>query len=289
MNILITGNDGLIGSKLCDFYLSKIHDARGFNKAQYNDFIYSGFSFTTYLERILNFCPDTIINCAAELRNPEKMFGVNTGFVINDILAYIKIYPKTKLIQIGSSSEYGKHDIPTSEKSETRVYDEYSATKAATTLLLKGTALKHNYDIKVIRPYSVFGENEKNNRYFKVLFNSFEQDEFLNIYKGVHDWIYIDDFVQGFDKVLNYHERGFDIINIGSGIQTSNFDVYKIFENYYKRPAKNVEIINEFYHGNSTEHWSCNTQYSRIKYGINIASDTLENGIQKMITKLKHQ
>lgn len=288
MNILITGSKGLIGSALKEFYTIRGHNIQDFNRWHYKDYRQKGWSFAEYVNDFLEFMPDLIINCAAEIYNNEQMYDINTRFVVEDIVSYLYKYPRTKLIHIGSSSEYGKCDYMTSESDPLKPFDEYSGTKAATSMLLQGIAVVNKFDIKIIRPYSIFGPGEKPNKFMRFLFNAFENNKKIDIFRGSHDWVYVDDFVQAFDKVLESHTKKFDVINIGSGMSCSNNEVYEIFCKIYNKYDLGL-YIDRFYNKNDCNYWCCDAYYSESAYGIRVPDNTLVQGIEKMIEILKQK
>ena len=90
--LLITGSDGFIGKNLVEFYSDK----------------YSIITLTRNdnIKDKLGLNPDIIINAAASIYDFDSMFETNV-ILVNTILEYIR-RTKNKLIQIGSSAEYGK-------------------------------------------------------------------------------------------------------------------------------------------------------------------------------------
>jgi nucleoside-diphosphate-sugar epimerase len=211
LKILITGSNGFIGKNLVEFYSNK------------NDII--TYTRKDDLSNVLKQNPDVIINCAADIYGDSTMFESNVNLV-NNILNHIK-NTRCKFIQIGSSAEYGRKKIPSKENDFLDPTTFYEATKAAATLLCVGTARAYNLPIVVARPYSVYGKYEKEYRLFSALYNAYKFDKPMTLNQGYHDFIYIKDFIQGIntliesdcDKIIG------DIVNFGTGIQTSNFEL----------------------------------------------------------------
>jgi UDP-glucuronate 4-epimerase len=279
MKILVTGSEGLIGREIQRQFQE--HEIIGFNRVDYWNDALNLYGYLNWVS------PDMIINCAAELKEERDMFDINTGFVINNLFEYSK-RNKTRLIQLGSSSEYGWHDHATNEQSALHVHDCYSSTKAATTLLLQGYSKRYDVDVKVIRPYSVYGADEKPYRFFRKLYNAFSKDEEMIVYEGVHDWIYVSDFVKGLKLIAEYPEKGFDIIGMGTEVQTSNFRCYDIFRKEFGVSAKNIKFQKLYFMtGNDGNCWQSDCSHARDKYGFNCEL-TLEEGIKKMIEQLKN-
>jgi nucleoside-diphosphate-sugar epimerase len=179
--MLITGSNGFIGKNLIDYY-SSMYEIITHTR---NDDI----------KIKLKQNPDVIINCAANIYNEETMFDSNV-ILVYELLQYVK-EKKIKMIQIGSSAEYGKKDKPSKETDNLEPRNLYEATKASATMLCMGFAKEYDLPIAVVRPYSVYGIHEKSYRLFPKLFDAFTQNKEMTLYQGYHDFIYIKDFLRG--------------------------------------------------------------------------------------------
>lgn len=285
--ILITGRNGLIGNHLYEFYKST-HLIYAFNRKHCNLLKELNISFTKLLQDH-ELIPDVIIHCAAEIYDDSKMFDVNVNLT-NQILEMVREYPHIQLINLSSSSIYGKVEHLTSEKDIIISQDMYAATKGAASLLCVGYAKKYNLNITDIRPYTIYGIGEKSHKLIPKLFRAFTNDEDMTLYDGNHDWTYIDDFINAIDVILNKEDKPKgDIVNIGSGIQVSNFEIYYIFCDYFGRQAKNIKLIECFHmHERDTEIWCCDNRYSKEYYGIEYKINVKE-GIFKTIKQLENE
>ena len=265
MKIFITGSTGFIGQNLVEFY--KDHEI--FEHKRYMDV--GG--------KLDYFQPDVIINCAAEIYKAEDMFKPNVLWTM-ECLDYVKAKPSTKMVQIGSSAEYGPMNRASSEQDKINPVDMYQATKGAATLLCQGYARQYDLDITVARPYSVYGPGEKPHRLFPRLYRAFMKNEPMTLYQGFHDFIYIDDFVRGIDLMVREGKPG-DIVNFGSGEQYSNFVVAELFTRIAGNSAPitiNPHMAKNF----ESNVWICNTKYAKETYGFQTQYD-LEAGIKKFL------
>ena len=218
MKIFITGATGFVGKNLVEYYTKRGHEIYAFRREE------------NLYEVLHQFNPDAIINSAAEIYDCEQMFEPNI-LMVQTILEYVRACEQyCQLIQIGSSSEYGPTDHATSEDTLLKPVDFYQATKGAATLLCQGWARFFNLPIWIVRPYSVYGPGEREHRLFPRLYRAFNYDDPMTLYQGHHDFIYINDFIRGIDLVLQEWdlEPG-EIVNFGSGIQTSNFDLLDLW------------------------------------------------------------
>lgn len=270
MKILITGSNGFIGKNLCDFYSDRFNII----KAVKNDDVIN-------LLHINN--PDVIIHCAAEIYNNEAMFDSNIIYTKN-ILDYCKDNKINKLIILGSSSEYGfkKEKMKESDQLEPRTM--YEATKAACSVLSQGYASTYGIPTTIVRPFTIVGRYEKPHKFFPTLYRSWKLNKEIKLSNGVHDFVFIDDFLKALDCILNYKNENFDIINIGSGYQTDNYKIVKYFEDItgYKYNKTLVNRLREF----DSLNWLASTEKLKNKYGISIVNDIesyLKTGISNFI------
>ena len=270
MKIFITGTSGFLGRSLKEYYES-------------NHTIVEYVRGTDIVTQLIVEQPDLIIHCAGEIYNPENMFKTNVVMVEN-ILEWVRRNPRTRMIHVGSSSEYGALDRPSRETDRINPLNVYEATKGAGTLLCQGYARHYHLDVCVARIYSGYGAYEKERRLFPTLYRAFFNDEPMRLFDGVHDFIYIDDFVRGIDTLVT---KGFvqgDIINFGSGTPTTNLEVLQAWQQVTGRTDSPVD-----YQGGQMQHaqrdaafWCCDTTYAFNQYGFK-TQYTLAQGIRGFI------
>jgi nucleoside-diphosphate-sugar epimerase len=270
MKFFITGTTGFLGQSLQEHF-EVDHDIVEYIR---------GASATDMLN--IN-QPDVIIHCAGEIYNPDRMFSTNVTMV-EEILEWVKRNRNTRMIQIGSSSEYGPVDYPTSEMDGINPQNVYEATKGAATLLCQGYSRHFDLQVLVARIYSGYGAYERPHRLFPTLYRAFFQNQPMKLYAGVHDFIYIADFVRGIELALNKEWPRGEIINFGSGQQSTNLEVLQAWEQVTGRKAA-VEYHDHFYRPHDTKFWCCDTGYAETEYGFQ-TEYSLEQGIEDMIRKL---
>jgi nucleoside-diphosphate-sugar epimerase len=239
-------------------------------------------------EALDDFEPDVIINSAAEIYDPELMFTPNI-VLVQIILEYVrKCKQHCRLIQIGSSSEYGPTDHSTSEDTLLKPVDFYQATKGAATLMCQGWARFFNLPVWVVRPYSVYGPGERDHRLFPRLYRAFNYDEPMTLYQGHHDFIYINDFVRGIDLVLQSWDLApGEIVNFGSGFQTSNFDLLDLWIRVTGKTNVPVAKVAEMKKAFENNVWVCDIAKS-FKLGFD-CEYTLELGITDFLLKANYE
>jgi nucleoside-diphosphate-sugar epimerase len=155
----------------------------------------------------------------------------------------------------------------------------YEGTKSACTMLAQSYSFTYQIPIFIIRPFTIYGPGEKPNKFIQILLKKKNiNDKSVSISKGFHDYVYIDDFIDGMLEIVNKNNNHFDIVNIGSGIQLSNMEVVKIFEKVTNYKFENyLEYDSKSY---DSEFWVSNTtkleKYYNIKYSFS-------DGIKKIL------
>jgi nucleoside-diphosphate-sugar epimerase len=266
MKIFITGSTGFVGQNLVEFY----KDQEVFEHKRYMDLP----------AKLDYFKPDLIIHCAADIYNPEAMFDANVVWTYN-CLEHVKENPNTRMVQIGSSAEYGPMDRATKETDRINPVDMYQATKGAASLLSQGYARQYNLNVKVARVYSAYGHHERPHRLFSKLYDAFFNDQPMGLYDGYHDFIYIKDFVRGINTLAMTDRNHGDIVNFGSGVQYSNLEVLNMWTAITGKVAP-VTYFDKMNKAFESKVWCCDTSYAKNTYGFE-TEYSLEQGIRDLI------
>lgn len=190
------------------------------------------------LKNITEICPQIIFHLAAAGtavgRVPlsiDELIHTNTLGSIHLIDAAVAIGCEC-FINTGSSSEYGQKDRPMSESDIPEPNNFYGISKTATTHYASFIGKSKNFPIVTYRLFSVYWPLEDPTKLISVLITNYENQVSprLSNPDSVRDFIYIDDVVDCYleaDKVLPFPGS---IINIGSGIQVSIWEVVRIIK-----------------------------------------------------------
>ena len=218
--ILITGKNGFIATHL----YNKLNET-----FETNQIYATTKEESENITQILNEKkPEYIYHIGAEIYDDSKMFNSNI-LLTYKILEYCKNSNIKRLYIFGSSSEYGRKNKEMSEDDSLEPETMYEGTKSACTMLARSYAHTYKIPIFIIRPFTIYGPGEKKNKLIQILFDKKQKnDKTIYISKGVHDYVYIDDFINALLSIKN--DKIFDIINIGSGVQYTNEEVIKTFE-----------------------------------------------------------
>jgi len=271
MKIFITGATGFIGGNLQKFYQAQQHEILAYTRYQ------------DLLTELDWFKPNLIINCAAEIYNPDAMWTTNVELV-RQCLNYQRNH-SCQLIQFGSSSEYGEHNDATKETDPIAATDMYSTTKGIATMLCQTYGQQYNNDVVIIRPYSPYGPGERPHRLFPRLWRAFKSNEPMTLVDGVHDFCYIDDFVQAVNVIANNDQRTpGEIVNVSSSVQTTNHEVYEIFKQITGH-AGAVTLKDDWV---TPDVWVANIQKATHKFGWQ-PQYTIEQGIEKFLAEANYE
>jgi len=232
---VILGANGFVGKRLIEVLENQ--NVRLIPRDMYCNF----YALKEYLEALK---PDHIINCSAygNMAHQEDIDAIYQINVINPLylLQATKNVDYKSLILMGSSSEYGSKSEPMNELDLPETDTFYGASKVAQTYLARAYAKQFNKPIRIIRPFSIYGEDEADFRFIPTVIRSLKEGEEFNLVKEPsHDWIYIDDFIQG---LLLATRKKVDLLNVGTGEQFSNIEVVEMLEEISGKKANYKEV-----------------------------------------------
>lgn len=126
-------------------------------------------------------------------------------------------------INTGSSSEYGIKPGPMGECDIIEPVGDYGVSKAAATLFCRSSALEKGLPVFTLRLFSPYGPWDDPQRLIPYVIKSLLRGEppKLSTPKSVRDFIYIDDVLDVFLKIIKAPVSGGRIYNVGSGVQVS--------------------------------------------------------------------
>lgn len=147
-------------------------------------------------------------------------------------------------INFSSSSVYGTQDYALREDSPLLTNTFYGATKIGAEYLTRSYSQQGTMKTVNIRPFSVYGEYEAKHRLIPTIIDSIVNQKVLTLFeKPVHDWIYIEDFLDGvMVAVDNIDILNGKSLNIGTGIQYTNKQIYDLLVNIIGKEPLEVEV-----------------------------------------------
>jgi dTDP-glucose 4,6-dehydratase len=270
-NLLVTGGCGFIGSNfinniLCKYpninvinidalYYCASENNVKFKESNNYKFIKGNICSKDLISHILvSYNIDTVIHFAAQshvqnsfddsiLYTNDNIMG--THVLIEEIRKYGKV---KKFVHISTDEVYGESKINEKKKDENTILcptNPYAATKAAAELLVQSYYHSYKLPIIITRCNNVFGENQYPEKVIPLFIQQLKNNEKITIQgngEAIRSFLYIDDAVSAFEKILFKGEIG-EIYNIASNNETS---IYELATVLIKIMKPNVKDVNEY-------------------------------------------
>lgn len=226
---VVTGSSGFIGTNLCRVLIDKGYKVAPFPRELFTD---AG-AMTEWLKE----ANPTLIVHLASYGNHSTQKDYNQTMLANVVNTYTLLEASRNInydafINVSSSSVYGRKVTAMKETMLPEPDNFYGCTKAAGEYIARSYAMDLKKPVVTVRPFSVYGPGEADHRLIPTLLRSFLLNEQMMLADTpVHDWIYIEDFIEGLllvaDKASNL--RG-NIVNIGTGRQVDNSFVCEVLK-----------------------------------------------------------
>ena len=251
--ILITGADGFIGSHLTEQLVVRGFDVRAF--VYYNSQNSWGWLDDTEgkiksqievvagdirdyecVNSAMQGC-DYIFNLASLIgipysyKSPSSYIDTNIKGIMN-IMNAAKDKSITKIIHTSTSEVYGSAKIvPMTEKHQLSAQSPYAASKIGADQLAISYNKSFNLPISILRPFNTFGPRQSLRAIIPTIITQFLDDRLKKIKIGnvnvTRDFNYIDDTVEAFISTIKAKNIIGEVINIGTGRETSIKDLLK--------------------------------------------------------------
>jgi nucleoside-diphosphate-sugar epimerase len=269
--VLITGANGFVGCRLFEMFSALRYYIIPFTRKD-------------NIKEIHELSPNIVIHCAAETKNSELMLESNVSLTY-DVLEQCRLLDcLDSVIYIGSSSEYGRKSQPMKETDSLEPDSIYEATKACGSMLTRAYAKTYGIPANVVRPFTLYGPRESINRFIPLIYRNYINKTRMKINRAVHDFLYIDDFIEGILAVISRPEKILgDSINFGTGIQTTNEEIVALFEDIMGQKIEYDIIDNGVgIAGIDSMCWVANIQHAHEIYGW-VPKTSLQEGITKYV------
>ena len=272
MKILVTGATGFIGryvierllARPCDVVATALEKETSFPcqyiPADLND---AGVSWFEHFEH-----PDAVIHLAWEgLPNYNELFHIernlpaNYHFLKNLIVSGVK-----NINVIGTCFEYGLQEGCLSEDLPPKPFTTYGVAKNTLRIFLEELKKKHEFDLKWIRLFYLYGEGQSKQSILELLKAAVNRgDKTFNMSGGeqLRDYLPVETVADNIVKISLQNEiQG--IINNGSGQPIS---IRRLVEDYLKRTGKTIELNLGYYPYTTYEphaFWACRKKLGSI-------------------------
>ena len=245
--ILVTGADGFIGSHLTEQLVLKGFDVRAF--VYYNsqnswgwlddadekiksqvEVVAGDIRDYECVKSAIQGC-DYIFNLAALIgipysyKSPSSYIDTNIKGIMN-IMNATKDKSISKIIHTSTSEVYGTaKTIPMTEKHQLSAQSPYAASKIGADQLAISYNRSFNLPISILRPFNTFGPRQSLRAIIPTIITQFLDNKLKKIKIGnthvTRDFNYIDDTVDAFISTIKAKNIIGEVINIGTGRETS--------------------------------------------------------------------
>jgi dTDP-glucose 4,6-dehydratase len=266
MKVVVTGGAGFIGSAFinylkdnfeCDVIcIDKLTYAGSLNNIKHEFYFLQRDICDVTEEEIGEF--DYIVHFAAEshvdnsIKNGLPFIKSNVEGTYNLLEIARKNKNLKKFIHISTDEVYGDmEENPNIRKESNEEYkikgsSYYSASKAASDLLVEAAGRTYGLPYLITRTCNNFGEHQFEEKFLPKITNSISEDIEIPVYgdgKQVREWMYVYDNVKVICDLMFDDEVKNEVYNIGTGFRVQNLDIVnKIAETLNKEvKIKHVE------------------------------------------------
>jgi UDP-glucose 4-epimerase len=250
MKTLVTGGAGFIGSAVVPELKRSGHeifvlDNLSFGKRDFIDvdddhFFKSDIRDKQEVERVFSIVnPETVVHLAAIHfipycnQHPFEAADINIRGTMNVIDACKSTKSIEKVFFASTAAVYPIHDFAVNEDHPQLPLDIYGLTKLTGEHLFKKFWLETTTDTVVCRFFNAFGPNETNPHLIpeidKQLRSGIRTIKLGNL-SPKRDFIHTHDMASAVRILLSKEHTGYDIINLGRGIEYSVVDIVEAFE-----------------------------------------------------------
>lgn len=250
MKIIVTGGAGFIGSAVVPKLQSENHDVYIYDNLSFGnrEFINvpdSHFCLGDIREAktvddfISQVQPDVIIHLAAVHfipycnEHPFESSDINIRGTINVLESAKKVKNLKKVFFASTAAVYPISDVSVSENHEVRPLDIYGLSKLTGEQLMEKFHLQTGVDTICCRFFNAFGPNETNPHLIPEIEKQIREGNrtiALGNLTPKRDFIHTHDMANAVNALINLENVGYDVFNLGRGIEYAVTEVVNEFE-----------------------------------------------------------
>ncbi len=282
MKVIVTGSAGFIGFYLAKQLLKKKYQVYGIDN--YNNYYSSklkkerikilsknsNFKFrfldlkryNKSLKLFKEIQPYAIYHLASQpgimysFKNP-KTYRENNIIVTKNLIQACKNLSVKKFYFTSSSSVYGNQKkYPIKENFSLKPINFYARSKKKCEELLKKSFKETDIDLKIFRPFTVYGPSSRPDMLFITYLNKSKNREIFNIYNNgeyIRDFTYVEDVAEILCSFLKISKKKNNTFNICSSKPLKLINIIQLIDKYNKiktklkfKPLRKGEIIKTF-------------------------------------------
>ena len=271
MNYLVTGGAGFIGSNYVRMLLTGrlgfVNSVKVLDKLTYAGSLEnlksisedSRFQFLqgdVCDEGIVDKClenVDVVVHFAAESHVDRSISGpsefIRTNVLGTQVLLSAAVSQKVKIfLHVSTDEVYGSINEGHSIETDPLLPNSpYSASKAASDLLVRAYVQTFGLDARITRCCNNYGANQFPEKFIPLAIKNLQTGRKIPIYgdgTNIREWIHVDDHCYGIQAVIEHGEQG-EIYNIGSGETFSNLEIAKQLIEVFQLPEIGFEFVQD--------------------------------------------
>jgi len=265
MRLLVTGGAGFIGSSFIRQYLAH-HPADSIlnldkltyagnlknlaeveGNARY-EFVKGDIADESLVERLMEKV-DAVINFAAETHVDRSIHDpaafIRTNYVgVHNLLEKARTAGISRFLQISTDEVYGSTSTGSfHEESPLRPNSPYSASKAASDLLVRSYYVTYKLPVLIVRSSNNYGPYQFPEKVIPLFVTNLLEGKKVPLYakgENVRDWVFVEDNCRALDLVFSKGREG-EIYNIAGGNEITNMELTHAI---LKAFGKGEEFIN---------------------------------------------
>lgn len=285
IKILVTGGAGFIGSAIIKVlqhfqYEVFVIDNLSFGRRNFisipDDHFFEvdilNYPVIQHLIREIN--PDWVIHLAAIHfipycnQYPFEASGINIQGTFN-LLEALKNTTVKKILFASSAAVYPVSDEPMQENLFVKPIDIYGLSKLAGEQLMHKFYLETSVPVIVCRFFNAIGPNETNLHLFPAIHSQLKSGQRtvkLGNLLPKRDYIHVQDITEAVHQLMLQFKEGYDIFNVGSGIE---YTVVEIVEAFERAMGEKIVIEIDETKVRKTERMHLSADISKLKNFIN--------------------
>jgi dTDP-glucose 4,6-dehydratase len=307
VNYLVTGGAGFIGSNYVRMLLSDqlgpVSSVLVLDKLTYAgslenlNLILEDPRFTFVQgdicdEAIVDSCvnkDDVIVHFAAESHVDRSIAGpsefIRTNVLGTQVLLNTALVKKAKLfLHVSTDEVYGSVETGSSVETDPLLPNSpYSASKAASDLLVRSYVQTYGLDARITRCCNNYGPNQYPEKFIPLAIKNLKAGEKIPLYgdgSNIREWIHVEDHCFGIQKVIDMGLSG-EIYNIGTGNLMSNLQIIELISKEFK---KEFEESYQFVTDRPGHDYRYSLNSSKIKNFLNFsARSDMKSEISKLV------